>query len=303
MEFSQSYDPIRSLQSAWKLLMQAPVMVLIGGLLLGFLEGGGTQGFRFRPGRWDFGRVHNPVEFFEQLFGDMQPWLAIMIPIAICVAIVFFALSSWIEVGFARGVESALRTGKDDIGKVFSGGDRFGAMLLARFLSALIQIAVFLPIVALLSAAFYFERNEGTNPLLALGLVAFGLVWLVLAIYVTLGLYLVNPLVAFESCSPTEALARSWKLASGHRLQLFWFMLLQMLLTMAGLCLCCIGLFLAVPLTQVMRFEAYVALTKGGEYPQWWIGSGRFPFDEHKPQDFSSPQAPPPVPPQLPPQS
>jgi hypothetical protein len=28
-----------------------------------------------------------------------------------------------------------------------------------------------------------------------------------------------------------------------------------------------------------MRFEAYVALTKGEQYPQWWIGSGRFPFD------------------------
>jgi len=303
MEFSQAFDPIRSLQSAWKLLKQAPVMVLIGGLLLGFLEGGGTIGFRFRPGRLNFDRVDNPGEFFEQLFGDMAPFMAIMIPIAICLGLAFFALSSWIEVGFARAIELALRTGKDDIGKVFSGGDRFVAMLLARFLSALIQIAVMLPIGALVFAAFYFGRNEGIDPFVALGMVAFGLLWLVLVIYVALGLCIVSPIVAFESCSPTEAIARSWKLASGHRLQLFWFLLLQFLLTMAGFCLCCIGWFLAAPLTQVMRFEAYVALTKGGEYPQWWIGSGRFPFDEPTSQDFSSPPPPPPVPPPLPPQS
>ncbi|SRR5258706_3452662 len=303
MEFGQAFDPIRSLQSAWKLLKQAPVMVLIGGLLLAFLEGGGSAGAQFNFGKHDFGRAHNPREVLEQMFEDMKPWLVLLIPLMVCVGIAFFALSSWIEVGFARAIEHALRSGRDEIGKVFSGGDRFGAMLLARFLSALIQVATFLPVVVLAFAGIYFARHEGPNPVLILGSVAFGLLWLVFELYVSLGLCLVNAIVAFESCSPTEAIGRSWKLASGHRLQLFWFMLLQVFLALVSiLCTCCLGLFITVPLMQVMRFEAYVALTKGEQFPHWWIGSGKFPFDEPKAEDFGSPQAPPPVPPPLPPQ-
>jgi len=299
MEFRRAFDPIRSLQSAWKLLKQAPVMVLIGGLLLAFLEGGANAGFQFSPGRHDFGRSRDFGETLQQIFEDMKPWLMVMIPIAICIGLAFFALSSWIEVGFARAIEGALRTGKDDIGKVFSGGDRFGAMLLARFLSALILIATFLPVAALVFAGVYFTRHEEPTLMLILGLVLCGLIWLVFEIYISLGLCLVKPIVAFESCSPSEAIAKSWQLASGHRLQLFWFLLFQGLLSLVSvLCTCCLGLFITVPMTQVMRFEAYVALTKGGEYPQWWIGSGRFPMDEHKSEDFSSPQSPPPLPPQ-----
>lgn len=302
MQFSQAYDPIRSLQAAWKLLKQAPVMVLIGGLLLAFLEGGGSGGGNFMVRDHGPRGASGPGEAVQQAFEDMKPLLLVLIPFLICIGLAFFALSSWIEVGFARAIEAGLRTGKDEIGKVFSGGDRFGAMLLGRFLAGLIQFASALPLMAVAVVVAIVADGHSIQPLLVVGLVAFALLWVVLMIYVALGLYLVNPVVAFESCSATEAISRSWKLAGGQRLQLFWFVLLQFFLTIAGFCACCIGLFVTMPLTQVMRFEAYVALTKGGEYPQWWIGSGRFPFDEHKSEDYSSPAAPPPVPPPLPPQ-
>jgi hypothetical protein len=304
MDFQQALDPIRSLKAAWQLLKQAPLTVIVGGLLLGFLEGGNSGGLRFLVSDHGPRGLRFSGWSLEPAFDELRPVLLLLVPGVVCVALALFALSSWIEVGFARAVESALRSGRDEVGKVFSGGDRFGAMLLARFLSGLIQLASGLPIAAAVLGVVLLSGHGGPRPLVILGLIGFVLLWLVLVFYVALGLFLVNPIVAFESCTPTEALARSWQLASGNRLQLFWFVLLQGLLVIASVvCTCCLGLLLTMPLTQTMRFEAYVALTKGEQYPQWWIGSGRFPFDEHKPEDYGSPPAPPPVPPPLPPQS
>jgi hypothetical protein len=302
MEFHQALDPIRSLKAAWQLLKQAPLTLLVGGLLLAFLDGSGGGGWNFIYR--DHG-LHFPSglrEALRQAFEDIRPWLVIVVPVGICVWVAFFALSSWIQVGFARAIESALRSGRDELGKVFSGGDRFGAMLLARFLCVVIQFALALPLLGVIAAVLLMDG--GSDVLAVLLPLGIALLTIVISIYVGLGLYFVNPIVAFESCTPTEALQRSWTLARGNRLQLFWFALLQGLLVLASvICTCCIGLLLTLPLTQAMRFEAYVALTKGGEYPQWWIGSGRFPFDEHKPEDYGSPPAPPPVPPPLPPQT
>jgi hypothetical protein len=46
-----------------------------------------------------------------------------------------------------------------------------------------------------------------------------------------------------------------------------------------GCCACCIGGLLTAPMSQVMRYEAYLALTRGDQFTEWWVGSGRFPFD------------------------
>jgi hypothetical protein len=303
MHVHEALDPIRSLQVAWKLLKQTPVTVLIGGLLLAFLEGGGG-GAPMNLRQHDISGAGSPGEVLRQVFEQMKPWLMVMIPIALCIGLAFFALSSWIEVGFGRALESGLRTGKDEVGKVFSGGDRFGAMLLARLLCGLILFASALPLVGGAIAVAFLGNGQEFQPLMLLVLLVFALLWFVLVVYLSLGLYLVNPIVALETCSPTEAIARSWNLSSGNRLRLLWFMILQFLLAIVSICCtCCLGLFITVPLTQVMRFECYIALSKGEQYPQWWIGTGRFPFDEHKAEDYSSPPAPPPVPPPLPPQS
>ncbi len=303
MQFSQAFDPIRSLKAAWKLLLQAPVTVLIGGLLLGFLEGNGGGGLNF------FFRGNELREFpfsrteLERAFEAVRPWLLLLIPFVLCVGLALFALSSWIEVGFARAIESGLRTGRDEIGKVFSGGDRFGAMLLARFFCLLIHLALAIPMIAAAVVVVFLTRSAWPEVLGVLTALGLSLIWLLGTIYIGLGLYMVKAFVAFESCTPTEALSRSWKLARGNRLQLFWFVLLQILLGVAGICACCIGVFVTIPLTRAMRYEAYLALTRGEQFPQWWIGTGRFPFDEHKPEDFGSPRSPPPVPPPLPPQT
>jgi hypothetical protein len=301
MQPGKAFDPIRSVQVAWSLLKQAPVTVLIGGLLLWFFRGGGGSGLQFLVrghGLGDAGTRADVQRIFEQL----RPLLLVLIPLFVCLGLAFFAMSSWLLVGFGRAVELGLRTGKDDIAKVFSGGDRFGAMLLARLLAWLIQTACSLPLAAVAFIVVLVADRSDPQIVVILGAVLFGMLWIVLLAYVALGLFFVSPIVALESCSPTEAIARSWKISSGNRLQLLWFAIFQFLLGIAGMCLCCVGTFVTSPLAHVMKVEAYLALTKGAEYPQWWVGSGKFPFDEHRPDDFGSP-TPLPVPPPLPPQS
>jgi len=303
MPTSQAFDPIRSLKAAWKLLMQTPAIVLVGGLLLWFLESGASGIFQLNFRLDGLQDLRHVGENLQRTFDELRPLMLILVPLVACVGLAFFALSSWIEVGFGRAIESGLRTGRDEIGKLFSGGDRFGAMLLARIFTALIQIGVAIPMVALSLVLAFLASRGGPEALWVLGMLAIGLVWTVVAVYVGLGLFLTKPIVALESCRPSEAIARSWKLASGNRIRLLWFVLLQILLSLAGICACCVGVLLSAPLTFTMRYEAYLALTRGEQFPQWWIGSGRFPFDEPKPEDFGSPPVPPPIPPPLPPQS
>jgi hypothetical protein len=296
----KALDPTRSFEVAWRLLKQAPVTVLLGGLILFFLEGGGSGGLNLISRGHDLSEMGRSGSDFRRVFQELRPYLLILIPIVVCISIAFFALSSWIEVGFARAVEFSLRTGKDEVVKVFSGGDRLGAMLLARFLCGLIHVAAVIPIMAVVLALLLIMDGGGPTWLLV---TAVALLSAVISIYLAIGLFFVNPIVAFESCSPTEAISRSWKMAGGRRLRILWFFIFQFFLGIAGLCLCCIGLLLTTPLSNVMRFEVYLALTKGGEYPQWWIGSGKFPFDEPKAESYGSPPVPPPLPPPLPPQA
>jgi len=298
----KALDPTRSFEVAWRLLKQAPVTVLLGGLILFFLEGGGSGGVNLISRGRDLGEWGRTGSDMRRVLEELRPFLLILIPIITCVSVAFFALSSWIEVGFARAVEFTLRTGRDDIAKVFSGGDRLGAMLLARFLCGLIHVAAALPILAIVLAALLIADRGGHGWLWVFSGVGILLLFAVVNIYLAIGFFFVKPIVAFESCSSTEAISRSWKMAEGRRLRILWFFIFQVFLGIAGLCLCCVGLLLTTPLSNVMRFEVYLALTRGEQFPQWWIGSGKFPFDEPKPENYGSPPQPPPVPPPLPPQ-
>src|SRR5258707_15407849 len=121
MHPSQAFDPIRSLQVAWKLLKQAPVMVLVGGLLLGFLEHGGSGGTNFiyrDHGPRSFANAGDVGEALRRAFEELKPWLAVLIPLACCIGLAFFALSGWVQAGFRRAVELARPPGKRGAGQV-----------------------------------------------------------------------------------------------------------------------------------------------------------------------------------------
>src|SRR5690242_7633270 len=98
MRFGLAVDPWRSLKVAWKLLQQTTGIVLVGGLLLAFLEGGNGWGLILREHRprygVDLGRLA------EEYWDGLKPLAVFLIPLCLCFGLALFALSSWLLVGF-----------------------------------------------------------------------------------------------------------------------------------------------------------------------------------------------------------
>jgi hypothetical protein len=127
-----------------------------------------------------------------------------------------------VRIGFANTVEDVLRTGEGDVGKVFDGKGRLGAMILSRLLSGLIVLGACLPYaVVVLAAALVtsgFEREEGLGIAI---LIAGTVLYAPVLAYVWLGIVLSDQAVALEGLQPVDSIRRSWSLARGHRWMLF----------------------------------------------------------------------------------
>jgi hypothetical protein len=250
MKFPSALDPIRSLQAAWKLLTLAPGPLLVGGIALALMEGGHCVGLSQDE--------HDPEWIGPPAF-----------LVCCCYAgLVFFLISSWLEIGFARCVDETRHTGRTSFATLWDSRGRFGHMVLARLLAALIVIAAMLPIVGIVLLAVFLDRGPHLREPIP-GLVAIGgvLLYLPILLYIGLGLSWVTQAVALEERAAVDALRRSWQLASGHRLSLLIFRIALVLFAMLGFCCCCVGYFLTAPLTEIARNEAFLGLTRDEARP------------------------------------
>jgi len=286
MDFNQAFNPIRALQSAWKALAQAPLPLILGGVIL-VLAGGWGSGVQFRSG--EHGR---PLEVFPY-----YPLLVGLAGIFCCLAIVCFLVSSWVKIGLANSVEEVLRTGHTEVDHVFQAKGRFVNMIGSRILCKLIGIAATLPFVGLVVVAAILTRGFELRHGLAVLVIASGsLVYLPIWAYVLLGVSLADQAVALEGADPIAAIRRSWSLASGNRLMLFVYWIALFVFTLAGVCLCCVGVFLTGTLARAALSESYLALTRGSERAGWWIEKG-FAHPVEAPQGWGAPSPPTPPPP------
>lgn len=299
MEFNQAYDPFRALQTSWKALKQAPLPLIIGGVVLMITGGGGGGG-----GGGNFG---NSFEGGQDVNWDvLGPMLVGVAGIFCCLGIVFFVVSSWVRIGFANTVEEVLRTGDGDVGRVFDGKGRLLSMILARLLAGLIVVASMLPyglvvlVAALATEGFARDQEIG----IAL-LVAGGLLYAPIVIYIGLGVALSDQAVALEGLQPVDSIRRSWSLVRGHRWMLLWYSIVTGIFAVIGLCACCIGIVLTGTMTEIAKSESFLALTRGKEYEGWWIRTGSVPTTvdpgwgspaelPRKPVGWGAPPRPPP---------
>lgn len=258
MEFPRALDPFRALSASFRVLSAATGPILLGGILLTIVGGGGPRfGFSIHDGRFD------------------PDFLPLVIGLGGCLGLAFFVFESWLSIGYARAVEEVERTGSTVFERLFDSAGRFGDMLLARVLAALLAIAIALPWGLVALACVILDGVDAPEALTAMvGVLGF-LAYLPVAIYLLLGLCFVMPAVALDGLSPTHALSRSWELARGRRLALFWFSVVTAIFAVAGICACCAGVFLTVPLSLVAWNDAYLALTRGAERGSWWIEGGR----------------------------
>ena len=285
MEFNQAYDPFRALQTFWQALKKAPLPLIVGGVVLVITNGGGGGGGNFGT---SFDQQNHEVDWHK-----LAPLLLGIGGLFCCLAIVFFVISSWVRIGFANTVEEVLRTGDGDVGRVFDGKGRIGAMVLSRLLCLVILVATFLPWVLVgVVAAMASESFETNQGLWIAVLIVGGIVWLPVFAYIGLGLELADQAVALEGLQPVDSVRRSWSLVRGHRWMLLWYWIVTGIFGMIGICACCIGIFLTGTMTEIAKSESFLALTRGGERESWWIQTGRAPSSPDA--GWGSPPPPPP---------
>jgi hypothetical protein len=172
-------------------------------------------------------------------------------------------LSAWLSIGLANATEKTLVLGSARFEELFVSHGRFFDMVLVRVLRFLILLAVAIPFAMVgLAGAMIATTGHVDDGLIALGVVLSWLVYIPFYLFVALGLSLAIQAVAIEGLQPTQALRRSWSLASGNRLRLLVYWLTLCVFTLIGFCLCCVGVFVTGALAQVAANESYLQLVK-----------------------------------------
>ncbi|MEM7308525.1 MAG: hypothetical protein AAF682_17720 [Planctomycetota bacterium] len=253
MRFRDAYDPFRALRAAFQLIQRAPATILVGSCLLMVCHW--SVGFQFSD---------DP---------DDAP-LVVFLGCAMCVlSLVFFGLNALFTLGFATAVERVSVQGEERIGDLFRAHGRFWPYVLAYLLHALVALVAFGPFALFIFAAALLGGGMGGEEAgIALGILAF-LLSLPGYVYILLGISLVPYAAAFERLMPFDALVRSWKLVSGNRLWLFWFYVVQMVFTLLGMLLCCIGVIATGMVSTIATFDAYLRLVRDDQ-EQWATEGG-----------------------------
>lgn len=139
-------------------------------------------------------------------------------------------VSSYLLVGQLRVALAAARGEDFDFGLFFSGGDRlvtmFAAILLISLAGALGFVLLIVPGVVLV-----------------------------------LGWALASLFVADTDYGALEAMRESWEAMRGQKLQVFLLYLTTLVVCLAGLCACYVGLFVVLPAVVIAYAETYRRIT------------------------------------------
>ncbi len=272
MQFSEAYDPVRALKQGAALVRTAPTALLVGGGLLVLLDGGGGGGLQL------------------QNSGGLEGTIVAALALGACViGLAVFAFVSLVRVGFVRSVRAAAVAGTDDVGGLFRGTDRWLALVLTSLLQALILVAVAVPGGVVVGVLAFAANAVGGDDLAAGVAVVAMIFYLPFIVYVGLGFSLAKNAVALEDLDPIGALERSWRLVDGHRLRLLGYWIVTAIFSVAGLLLCCVGVFLTGALAEVAFVESYLRLTTpDDEQATWALARAPGPSP-------GSPSGPPPV--------
>lgn len=309
--FSEAFDIGRSLTHGWRSLVRCFPILFVGGCFKACTDGGGGGGGNsFGGGGNDeetermlrnlFNNNWSPSDLRAGLGRALEPMVqatpedllrevglegvGIAVGIAIVLAVVFalvmliLAFRAWFVPGYIRVHREILETGAGQWVTLFSGADRFVSMFLWQLLGGAVGLGSFV-VLSIPAAVPLVYGIMNDNTMLALVGGAIGLVFtLPAAIYIALGMSLGDHAVVLDELGAVDALARSWSLVSGNRLWMFFYnfvtMLVQILVALPGLCLCCVGIYLTRPLGFAIRdlgvTESYLLHTQPPEVTERW---------------------------------
>lgn len=223
-----------------------------------------------------FARVGADAEGFELSSWMIGAALAFVL-VALLIGAALFALNCWLQTGFARLHVSILERASDELAPLFSGRDRFGAMMGFKMLATMALLSTGMVAIWPGALLVYVGYARDSNTLMIGGVGAMAIAALPALVYVGLGVYLGELVVALDGATPVHALRRAWALARGNRMPLLGFAavcVLVQFVSVAGLLLCCVGVLATVPfaraLTGFAKTESYLLFTRGAAQTANW---------------------------------
>lgn len=209
-------------------------------------------------------------EHYSAAFGPMIGFMVILILISMVeaipilgalIALVMLFINPALHAGFAIVSLAQLRGMPWTFGDFFAGFKWYGALLANFWLNVAINLACLMPgLIALAIAAVMVEvtRAEAFFVIAVLG----GMFSAVLLVFFTVRLNcFAVQLIVDRDCGPVEAMQGCWRLSQGHFWGLFGVGLLIMLIVLAGVLACFVGVLFAAPFAILTWNAGYLAIT------------------------------------------
>jgi uncharacterized membrane protein len=162
-----------------------------------------------------------------------------------------------------------------ELGTLFKGFDYFGPSVVATLLHVIPILAIVVPAYIVFYVVFILSmtvQGNEPNPGAMLGLLGmFTMFWIVMffvIIVISIGFTFVYPLLVDRKMAAMDAIKLSFKAALANFWRLLLLMILTGMLTIAGVVLCYVGVFLAFPVTYgalAMAYEQVFGLAEPGD--------------------------------------
>lgn len=187
--------------------------------------------------------------------------VAILLSAGVVVWFVLLALGIYLQAGMNHLFYRLALHGEADLSQMFL-VPRFGKIFIASVvlwfaIAITLSISIVPAFVLGFSVRASLDRPEVFFPVAFLGLIPFFGVLLVCSRF----WYYIFVILDDPQVGPLQAIGRSWTIVSGNMVNLIGTLILFFLVTMAGVCVCYMGLIATIPLAMLMNAIGYLQLT------------------------------------------
>jgi len=246
MSAKANLSPGHLIPHAWQAFKSRPGLCIVMTMIFGFLSPGSTGG----------GGSGSGSTGGDSLSNEAMILLLVLVAFALLIMLVQAIVAGPIRGGYELAM---LRISRGDetvvFGDLFKGFSKFLPLLITFFLVTMI--------------------------------IGFGFILCIVpGIIAMISLWPAYLLVMEDDLSPTDAIKGAWELTNGYKLNLFVLGLANFGVLILGGCACCVGVFVALPVTQL----AWI-----GAYHEMRMAAGTVATPEAEPVRKSTAGLPPPV--------
>jgi len=209
----------------------------------------------------NFGMIFGGAAIYMLVQGGIS--LLAQIPIVgILLSLASIVVSGPLTGGLYLFLLKNLRHQPNDVGDIFSGfRTSFGQLVLGYLVTALLTALVALPGAALMAYPIYLmTQHHRPEPLLILWASGGFLVAVIPMIYFSVGWIFSLALIIDRQMDFWPAMGASRKMVSKHWIAVFALLVVCGLINVVGVLMCCIGLFISLPISIGALMYAYESI-------------------------------------------